>query len=90
MPRFRKLPVEIDAELCSDLMDLAKDDWYRLPPWVRKNYECGNILFLPNGLSIETKEGQMHANPDDYLLQGVAGEVYPCKPDIFSQTHEAV
>ena len=39
---------------------------------------------------IETLEGVMRADPGDWIIQGVKGEVYPCKPDIFTATYEAV
>lgn len=40
------------------------------------------------GLLIDTLEGLMHATPGDYLIRGVAGEFYPCKPDIFRRTYD--
>ncbi len=39
---------------------------------------------------IPTKEGLMHGSPGDYLIIGVEGEMYPCKPTIFEKTYEAV
>lgn len=44
----------------------------------------------PEGLSIETLEGTMLAAADDWIIKGVAGEFYPCKPDIFEATYEEV
>lgn len=41
-------------------------------------------------LEIDTLEGTMRANFGDYIIKGVQGEVYPCKPDIFKQTYEAL
>ena len=49
--------------------------------------------FLSDGppkLAIPTLEGEMTASPGDWIIRGVAGEVYPCKPDIFEATYEAV
>ena len=42
------------------------------------------------GLSIPTLEGVMIGRQDDWIIKGVKGEVYPCKPDIFAATYEAV
>jgi hypothetical protein len=42
------------------------------------------------GVSIATLEGTMRADWDDWIIQGVQGEFYPCKPDIFDATYEAV
>ena len=41
-------------------------------------------------IAIKTLEGTMIANIDDYIIKGVKGEFYPCKPDIFEQTYEVV
>ena len=41
-------------------------------------------------LRIETLEGTMRANKGDYIIKGVKGEFYPCKPDIFELTYEAL
>lgn len=41
-------------------------------------------------MDIETLEGVMHANVGDYIITGVNGEKYPCKPDIFEKTYELV
>lgn len=41
------------------------------------------------GLVIHTLEGDHHANPGDYIIKGVNGEFYPCKPDIFAKTYES-
>ena len=43
-----------------------------------------------DGFTIETLEGEHLARIGDYIIQGVKGELYPCKPDIFEQTYEAV
>lgn len=41
-------------------------------------------------LYIETLEGTMKASPGDWIITGVKGEVYPCKPDIFEETYQAL
>lgn len=41
-------------------------------------------------MDIETLEGKMHASIGDYIITGVSGEKYPCKPDIFLKTYEPV
>lgn len=45
---------------------------------------------LGNKLTIGTLEGDMTASVGDYIIKGVQGEIYPCKPDIFEQTYEKV
>ena len=41
-------------------------------------------------LHIDTLEGEMIANNDDWIIKGIKGEFYPCKPDIFEATYESV
>ena len=42
------------------------------------------------GATIDTREGRMKAKIGDYIIRGVNGEIYPCKPDIFKKTYEPV
>ena len=44
----------------------------------------------PCELFINTLEGKHHVSVNDYVIQGVSGELYPCKPDIFDKTYESV
>lgn len=39
-------------------------------------------------LHIKTLEGMMHASPEDYIIRGINGEYYPCKPDIFYASYD--
>lgn len=57
---------------------------FRKKPVVIEAYQTG----VP--LDIETLEGVMHAEPGDWIITGVNGEKYPCKPDIFEKTYEPV
>lgn len=57
--------------------------------------KCSNLLDLyqlcvKGNLTIETLEGNHTALPGDFIIRGVKGEYYPCKPDIFEQTYEVV
>jgi len=54
---------------------------------------CGEFVREPVGeeyLEIVTLEGIMRAQHGDYIIKGVKGEFYPCKPDVFEQTYELV
>lgn len=57
---------------------------YRKLPVVIEAYQAKEEL------QIETLEGTMTANPGDWIIKGVNGELYPCKPDIFAKTYEPV
>lgn len=78
--KYRKKPVEIEAWLVTD----DQEDNDALLEWL------GEDAYLDehNDIAIETLEGTMTARTGDYIIQGVQGEFYPCKPDIFAQTYE--
>lgn len=78
--KYRKKPVVIEA-FQFPTPDFSFPDWF----YKRPGTTWGNI-----GFSVETLEGVMHGQVGDWVIKGVAGEVYPCKPDIFEQTYEEV
>ena len=55
---------------------------YRKRPVVVEAYQTEVKMIIP------TLEGDHHASPGDYIITGVHGEQYPCKPDIFAKTYE--
>jgi hypothetical protein len=96
MAKYRKKPVVIEAiqwrgdeRQIREVMDLFGADG---PPHAPDDphIELG-LGFTPadGKLYIPTLEGTMTASPDDWIIRGVRGEVYPCKPDIFAATYEA-
>lgn len=98
MARYRKLPVEIDAIQWDGTATGATSiiDWI-LDSGSTANYVCSNPDRCsendgdtPHSISIRTLEGDMRAELGDWIIKGVQGEFYPCKPDIFAATHEAV
>lgn len=80
MPYFRKKPVVVKAvqfragEIDGEFAEYISAGRMRLT-------EAGTML-------IETLEGSMEAQPGDWVVTGVKGEIYPCKPDIFERTYE--
>ena len=54
------------------------------------DFECVNDAVDGPCILINTLEGQMKAAPGDWIIKGVKGEFYPCKPDIFAATYDAV
>jgi hypothetical protein len=86
VPKFRKKPVVIEA-----FQVHANDGMTRaLPPqWLIDGLLNKQVMAHPEGyMSIVTLEGIMNANVGDWIIQGVKGELYPCKPDIFAATYE--
>lgn len=90
--RYRKIPVTIEAfQYDGDLIN--SNGKYYVPKWAEEAHKNGNIYFKdidgkPQVMIIKTLEGDMTANVGDYIIKGVSGELYPCKPDIFEKTYE--
>lgn len=84
MPKFRKKPVVIEAE------QFTNENKDRVFNWMRGNRAADFSKTGEPVLRIYTLEGVMTANLGDWVIKGVKGEFYPCKPDIFEQTYEAV
>jgi hypothetical protein len=80
MAKYRKKPVEVEA------VQYTGKNINEIYNFVRKH------LFrdIDRNLSIQTLEGTMKATPGDWIIKGVNGEFYPCKPDIFKKTYESV
>lgn len=87
--KYRKKPVIIEAfQFDGDLQDRAGT--FYVPEWAEKAYKDGTMYFTDpaSELYIDTLEGTHHASVGDYIIRGVNGEIYPCKPDIFQKTYE--
>jgi len=85
--KFRKKPIVIDAWQINELVN----DWSNLrmlPPQVVQASNNNLLRFVSNGIHVTTLEGGVFGRLDDILIMGVAGEFYPCKPDIFAATYE--
>jgi hypothetical protein len=86
MAKYCKKPVVVEVvrflndsyETLEAIQDLGLES-------IRVSYKDGEPVLI-----IETLEGEMIANVGDYIIRGIKGEFYPCKPDIFEQTYEPV
>ena len=84
MPKFRKKPVVIEAWQ-------VQSDMGTCPKWFTD--ELGKSVRGSGGMPIwfiKTLEEEMRASPGDWIIRGVAGELYPCKPHIFEATYEPI
>ena len=89
MTQYRKKQVVVNAWPAKEISFFAVNDWSKMPKEINDVYEKGGWVFLTNGeIIIPTLEGTMKANKDDMIIQGVNGEFYPCKQDIFEKTYE--
>ena len=83
---FRKKPVVIEArQLVDDLRSHTQ-----VANWINANGGTAEVPFAEPCIFILTLEGRMRADIGDWIIKGVQGEFYPCKPDIFEATYEAV
>jgi hypothetical protein len=82
--RFRKKPVIIEAIEFTGYNAKELQDWVGSDAVSLESDEKGFI----NVFVIHTLEGNMSANVGDWIIKGVKGEFYPCKPDIFAETYE--
>lgn len=79
MGKFRKKPVVIEAVQWTGLnMNELRDFMGKYPKVIDRR------------VRIQALEGAIYASECDWIIKGVKGEVYPCKPDIFAATYEAV
>lgn len=95
--KFRKKPVEIQAVQWDGTAEGAKP----IIEWIMSQGGTAAYDRIPVSASrfnnryderihINTLEGPITASPNDWIIRGVQGEFYPCKPDIFAATYEAV
>jgi hypothetical protein len=97
--RFRKKPVVIEAFQMTEARRWDNAEW---PNWLNEAWNkapqadgavfCGaNFEFIAGAepLFVMTLEGPHRINWDDWIIRGVQGELYPCKPDIFAATYES-
>lgn len=76
MAKYRKKPVVIEAvQFVGNFDEIEK-------------FIGGDAEFRDGKLLGATLEGQLWASPKDFIIKGINGEFYPCKPDIFEKTYE--
>lgn len=78
MTKYRKKPVVIEA------IQWNGENTMEILKW------AGNKAYLYDSLYIKTLEGDHKATIGDYIIKGIKGEFYPCKPDIFEATYEKI
>ena len=79
--KFRKKPIVIEA---FEITEKILKDTPLYSPVVEKAFNQGNYVL------IDTLEGQMRGELGDWIIKGIKGEVYPCKPDIFKESYDEI
>ncbi len=101
MSKYRKKPIVVEAFQMTKERRVDNSEW---PGWLNQAWqlpasEHGALFCSADGchaderytpLFINTLEGLARVSWDDWIIQGVKGELYPCKPDIFEATYESV
>jgi hypothetical protein len=86
--KYRKKPVVIEAFRVPGPGEAPDES---VPSWLTTALlNCDATIIASGGMNITTLEGIMRADVGDYVIRGVKGELYPCKPDIFAATYEQV
>lgn len=88
MAKYRKKPVVIEAFQYTGINAQSVENFMGSNVSAVKRVTDGNGFVL--ALEIHTLEGVMRADKFDWVIKGVNGEFYPCKPDIFEKTYELV
>lgn len=89
MPKFRKIPVEIEAMQVPPYG--SPEGWTTLHVWLSSPWQDRSWNYNgKGGVIINTLEGDHLAEPGDWIIRGVKNEIYPCKPDIFEATYDPV
>jgi hypothetical protein len=83
MALFTKKPIQIEA-VQWDGHTLSE-----VTQWTTEAIESMVLFRVGNEIQVKTLEGVMTASPNDFLIRGVNGEIYPCKPDIFEKSYNA-
>lgn len=86
MAKYRKKPIEVEA------VQFTRNNIDEVMKFTNNQIEITTEKRL-NGImfgEIETLEGIMKVNENDYIIKGIRCEFYPCKPDIFEETYEKV
>ena len=93
--KYIKKPVQIEAIQLKEnniieVFDFLDGANYKENKSVEELQDFSQMILKQGYIEIETLEGMMKASFGDYIIKGIKGEFYPCKPDIFQATYEEV
>lgn len=83
--KYQKKPVIVEAVQYTGTNESARE----IERFVN-DYSTLNYDEVANKYYVKTLEGQLYVDIGDYIIKGIKGEFYPCKPDIFKETYERV
>lgn len=86
--KYKKRPIVVEA-----VQYLGKGvgcAFLERPAWLFNAVYEGDIFRKDGELNISTLEGELRVSKNDYIIRGIDGEIYPCKPDIFERAYELI
>lgn len=93
--RYRKKPVEVEAfqydydTQFHNQRSILECKPEKIPRWAEIAFEFGIIYYRDDGvLCIKNDAGDLEVHHSDYIIKGIAGEIYPCNPAIFEDSYE--
>jgi hypothetical protein len=86
--RLTKKPITINGIAVGDLIHLAQYNATALPDWVRDALRTGVLTLTDFTVTVQTEEGPYTVDFRWYILQGVKGELYPCREDILWESYD--
>jgi len=82
--KFRKRPLEVEA------IQLTKENRDEFLEWL-ETHKCPSTWYVAQQeLGIYTLEGTLTVSDGDWVIKGIKGEFYPCKPDVFEETYDKI
>ena len=93
--KYVKKPIEVESiqltkENIIEVFDFLDGANYKETKSVEELEDFSQMMLKQGYIEIETLEGYMKASFGDYIIKGIKGEFYPCKPDVFIATYEEV
>ena len=91
MSKYRKKPVVVEVFQYDGDISIDTNSKTDIPQWIVQAFKDKILCYgTQEHLFVQTLEGTMIVSKNDYIIQGVNGELYPCKPDIFEKTYERI
>ena len=88
--KFRKKPVIVEAKQFETNNEVGSPNMDTIVNWINQGQSNCGAWHNGTDIFINTLEGTMKAEVKDWIIRGIKGEFYPCKPDIFEATYEPV
>ena len=89
--KFAPKSAIVEAFKVEGAIEASKRDWKDgAPKWIRAACEKGKIVLTASNAFVETPEGNIKADANDWIVKGPNGELYPCKPEVLSSNYERI